>query len=218
MTITREHLERDHARECLRGSATERLVLSADQLAESLDRSLSEIPAGSDVWLFGYGSLVWSPCVQFIEHRLARISGFHRRLCLWSHINRGTPEKPGLVFGLDRGGSCLGIAFRIRADSARRELELVWRREMLTGAYEPRWLRARSTRGRMDVLAFVIDRRCPGYAGRLSEQAMVEIVSRAHGLYGTNLDYVRRTAESLLAHGVSDSGVLRLHRRLERGG
>ncbi len=115
---------------------------SDERLDESLDRTLAARPAEADgdVWLFGYGSLIWNPTVHSVEMRTARIEGWYRAFCLSTKAGRGSPENPGLVLALDAGGACTGVAFRLAEDILEVELALLWRREMLSGAYVPRWV------------------------------------------------------------------------------
>ncbi|MCK7491255.1 MAG: gamma-glutamylcyclotransferase [Comamonadaceae bacterium] len=119
-------------------------MLSEAALEASLQQALAQRPAGPDVWLFGYGSLVWNPFIRFLERRPGTVRGYHRRFCLWSRINRGTPEQPGLALGLEPGGACRGVVFRMDDDVAEDELRILWRREMMLGSYVPRWVRATS--------------------------------------------------------------------------
>src|SRR5262249_8528909 len=139
VSLSRADLERDLLRETVRRVNPELRVLSDAEQEASLREVLDQHEQGSDVWLFGYGSLVWNPIVHHEERRVARLHGFHRSFCLWSHVNRGSLQKPGLVLGLDAGGSCRGVAFRIAGYHAAEELRLLWRREMVLGAYAPRW-------------------------------------------------------------------------------
>src|SRR5262249_59692085 len=114
-------------------------LLSDEVLEHSLSAALSSPHRQPDVWLFAYGSLVWNPVLDFDERVVVTVHGYHRSFCLWSRINRGSPEKPGLVLGLDRGGRCTGLAYRVPARLAGGELRLLWRRRMLLGSYAPPW-------------------------------------------------------------------------------
>ncbi len=118
--------------------------------------------------MFGYGSLIWRPEFDHLEARRARIHGYHRALCLWSRVNRGTPEQPGLVFGLDLGGSCEGTAYRIAGDRALDILGPLWQREMPSASYIPRWLNCHTESGPVPGLVFTMDRRDAGYVTGLS--------------------------------------------------
>ena len=124
---------------------------------------------GGPVWLFAYGSLIWRPECNSVERQRARVHGYHRGLYLWSHEHRGTPETPGLVFGLDRGGSCSGFAYRLDERNLDDSLMALWQREMPYPAYRPHWLNCRLGDGsKVQALGFVLERHLPCYAGNLS--------------------------------------------------
>jgi cation transport protein ChaC len=189
--------------------------LDAAQLEASLDAALARWDGRSPLWVFGYGSLVWKPELEFDARAPARVYGYHRRLCLRSVRYRGTFDCPGVVAGLDRGGCCAGIVYRIPARGLRAQFERLWEREMFMGSYDARWLRAvRLDDGRpLTALAFVVRHDAPNYAGRLSEGELIDILSRACGQYGTSLDYLLRTVEGLRASGVPDPHLERLAQR-----
>ncbi len=188
--------------------------LTDQERTQSLQNALRGWHGDSDLWVYAYGSLIWNPEFDYQERRLSFLRGHHRSLCLWSRVNRGTPELPGLVFGLDRGGSCRGMTFRIPAKAVPNTFEALWRREMATGAYHPRWLRCETPHGSITALAFVIDRQSAGYVKALPEQQTVEIVQRASGRYGPCVDYVVQTHEALMAAGIVDRRLARLTERL----
>lgn len=189
---------------------------SEEQRRASLATTLSQAPrqAGQDLWVFAYGSLIWRPEFDFSERRLARLHDHHRSLCLWSRVNRGTPEVPGLVFGLDHGGSCSGVVFRIPGQAVPETFDALWAREMSTGAYLPRWLPCDTEAGEVSALAFVIDRTGSGYVPRLPEDDLVRIILRASGTFGPCIDYVLQTAEALKACGICDDHLDGLATRL----
>lgn len=155
-------------------------------------------------WVFGYASLIWRPEIEFVERRTTRVHGWHRTLAMWSRVNRGTPERPGLVFALLPGGSCQGFAYHVPRHCADAMFDILWAREMPDAVYDPRWLRCPTDRGVVRGLAFTLSRRSPSYAGPLSPERYREIFRSARGRYGTTLDYARQTLESLRAHGVHD--------------
>src|SRR3546814_4203916 len=134
-----------------------RLLTEAERHA-SLQQSLTHWKADQDIWVYGYGSLIWRPEFEFTEKRDALLHGYHRVLCLWSRVNRGTPDQPGLVFGLDAGGSCRGMAYRIPARNVPTTMEALWRREMPSGAYLPKWLSCRTDEGLVTALVFTMNR------------------------------------------------------------
>jgi cation transport protein ChaC len=188
---------------CPPDAASFRLLTEAERAA-SLQQSLLHWTAGSDIWVFGYGSLVWRPDFDFSEQRMALLHGYHRALCLWSRVNRGTPEKPGLVFGLDMGGSCRGMAFRIPAQDVPATLESLWRREMSSGAYIPKWLDLRTSQGSVKALVFTMNRNIDAYVRDLSKEQLIRIVQNAHGSYGPCIEYVLETAQALRLTGIRD--------------
>src|SRR5688572_29495574 len=118
-----------------------------------LARTRAQWGGARDFWLFGYASLIWRPELEFEEHHPAVVHGWHRALRMRSRVNRGTPERPGLVFALVAGGSCRGVVYRIARERAESELERLWLREMPTGVYDPKWLPCRTPRGNVDALA-----------------------------------------------------------------
>ena len=117
--------------------------------------------------MFGYASLIWRPEFEAEEHRPAVVHGWHRALRMRSRVNRGTPERPGLVFALVPGGSCRGVVYRIARHRAEAELERLWAREMPTGVYDPRWLPCRTPQGTVQALGFTLERRSPNYIGHV---------------------------------------------------
>jgi cation transport protein ChaC len=192
--------------------------LTPHDLAQSLATTLAHWHGREPLWVFGYGSLLWNPEFEFDRRVPARVYGYHRKLCLRSVRNRGTPECPGLVAGLDRGGSCAGIAYRVPAESVRAQFARLWEREMFMGSYTPRWLHVRRLdgRGALTALAFVVRRDAPNYCGRLGERETIDALARAAGRYGTSLDYLLRTVAALRAEGLSDPHLERLAQRAQR--
>src|SRR6516225_9803564 len=161
-----------------------------------------------DLWVFGYGSLMWRPGFAFIEQVPARLIGEHRALCVYSFDHRGTPEKPGLVLGLDRGGACRGVAFRVAARLRGLTIEYLRGREQTTHVYREVmrsvWLDNES-RERVSALTYVVDRGHVQYAGRLPLAEQVRIVQQGHGRSGNNRDYVLSTVKAIEAEGFRDA-------------
>ncbi len=204
MSLTRIDLERDRVRQELAMTPLGPHLLTDSELDESLWQILETRETDADYWIFGYGSLVWNPLFHFEEKRVVTTHGYHRSFCLWSRINRGTLDRPGLVLGLDRGGRCRGVAYRIAPDKAESELRLVWRREMLLGAYIPRWVKVSDGETQFRAITFTINRDGPAYAGRLSPEAIVERLTTCHGRMGPGLDYLLHTVDALRACGIED--------------
>lgn len=155
--------------------------------------------------MFGYGSLMWRPGFPFLERRHAHLHGYHRALCVYSHVHRGTPERPGLVLGLDRGGRCHGVAFRVAPEEAAETVQYLREREQVTAVYVERRLPVRLAGGEtVAALAYVVDRGHPQYAGRLPQEDSLRLVRQGVGVSGANPDYVRSTHRHLLEMGVTD--------------
>ena len=160
-----------------------------------------------DLWVFGYGSLIWRPGFEYLERVPARLTGAHRGLCVFSHVHRGTPERPGLVMGLDLGGACRGIAYRVAAAQRRATIHYLRAREQVTMVYRE------TVRGvtlltnpeqRVQALVYMVDRGHPQYAGRLDLATQLHLVRQGHGQSGNNRDYVLSTVQALEALGLHD--------------
>ena len=166
-----------------------------------------------DLWVFGYGSLMWRPGFDYIEKIPARLIGEHRALCVYSFDHRGTPEKPGLVLGLDRGGACRGIAFRVAAALREATIEYLRAREQTTHVYREVmrsvWLN-NAPQARVSALTYVADRSHVQYAGRLPLGEQLRIVRQGHGRSGNNRDYVLATVKAIEAEGFRDEQLHRL--------
>jgi len=177
-----------------------------------------QLPAGN-LWVFGYGSLLWRPGFAYLEKQRARVFGYHRSLCVWSWHHRGRPESPGLVLGLDAGGSVLGMAYRVAASAREATLEYLYGREMVTPVYAPRLVRAETAEGSVQALTFTVDRNHDQYAGRLPLAKALAVVCDAQGKSGQNREYVLKTASTLHELAVRDPAIQRLAGLLhDRGG
>ncbi len=206
----RSVLEQDEIRRAVRDAGHGSLLLSDEDLKRSLKTARAERTTNGPVWVFGYGSLIWNPLFAYAERRVAKVRGYHRGFYLWSKINRGSPQRPGLVLGLDRGGSCGGIAYRLHPTAIAEEFKLLWRREMLDGTYSPRWVNADTSSGIVNALTFVANRKAPEYTGRLSDEYIVTTALGARGHFGSCADYLLATATSLERHGIPDQRMRRL--------
>lgn len=171
---------------------------------QSIAKTFNHWDGKSDVWVFGYGSLIWRPEFEFTESYLGTVNGYHRALCLWSRVNRGTPQTPGLVFGLDTGGSCEGKVFKIPAKNITSTMIELWRREMPSASYIPSWLDCHTPIGTVKALAFAMDPEDSGYVADLSLEQTVQIVRQGYGKYGACTDYVLETAKALESVGIKD--------------
>ena len=208
--ITRESLLRDNVGEWRHKYAKWVTVLTPEQFQSMFAIAMKTAPPSDAVWVFAYGSLLWNPAIEIAEQRVGRLFGFHRSFCLQSLVGRGTPEYPGLMLALRGGGSCQGLAFRLPTNSFRQELELVFRREVMTGGYRAMWRNVYTQDGIVRAMCFVIDPRSPRYVGDLSDGEAARVIGQACGPLGPNCDYLHRTIASLLEHGIRDRYLERL--------
>ena len=164
--------------------------------------------SSAELWVFAYGSLMWRPGFDVLERRHARLVGAHRALCVFSFIHRGTPEKPGLVLGLDRGGNCRGIAYHVPATKRVATIDYLRGREQVTMVYREVtrsvWLDDDPQR-RVPALCYLVDRGHEQYAGRLTLEQQLHFVRQGHGRSGNNRDYVLATVQEIEAQGFRDN-------------
>ena len=175
-----------------------------------LEDFIAQLAAG-DLWVFGYGSLMWSPGFAYKQKALGRAHGYHRALCILSTRYRGTLHKPGLVMGLCRGGSCWGMAFRVAESAARRVLRRLWAREMNRRVYRPRLVPVRLASGRgVRALAFLADTGHPAYVRELDLHGRARLVAQGIGQRGHCVDYIRNTLDHMHTVGVRDPHLERI--------
>ncbi len=190
-------------------------IMSDEDREASLKIMQSGIEPGSDVFVFGYGSLMWNPAINVAASAKARIDGFHRKFCLTIAFGRGTPEKPGLMLALDEGGDCVGLAHRIAAPEVESELTILWQREMLSGAYIPHWMDAEIEGiGRARAITFIINRHHPRYENDLSDEQIAQRIATAEGVFGSNRDYLYRMIAQLDCLGLRHGPMHELERRV----
>jgi glutathione-specific gamma-glutamylcyclotransferase len=171
-----------------------------------------------DFWVFGYGSLMWNPGFATLRRERATMYGVHRALCVHSWVHRGTRDKPGLVLGLDRGGSCQGIALQAPAEAREEIIAYLRERELVTRVYLERWRRARLEGGQAVLaLTYLVDSAHEQYAGRLPDEDVCRIVRHGIGKSGANIDYLRNTIRHLREMAVHDPHLEAIERRLQAG-
>jgi cation transport protein ChaC len=188
-----------------------------DELRFIVQSGLDQIAVheGQDLWVFAYGSLMWRPGFDFSERHRAFVRGYHRSLCVYSHFHRGTTERPGLVLGLDRGGSCNGVAFRVAGAAAEATRAYLRAREQVTLVYREVSLKSRLADGRIVVaLCYVADRGHAQYAGRLERSELIRLVAQGEGVSGKNTEYVKSTQAHLAELSIRDTTLEWLAHRL----
>ncbi|WP_298283330.1 gamma-glutamylcyclotransferase [Acidocella sp.] len=219
LQITRETLKDGTVREMQRLHANAHPDMkwrTEAEMAELFEQVMAQHKAGEDLWLFGYGSLIWNPAFEYVETRCVLLRGWHRRFCLKMYMGRGTIENPGLMLALDRGGACRGLAFRIAAGKLREELGLVWQREMYGGSYNARWVTLLHKGKSFKGLTFVSNHSHPRYTRELSLEQSAAMIARAHGELGTCREYLENTIAHLAELGVRDVGLMRIARALPK--
>ncbi|MEZ5777577.1 MAG: gamma-glutamylcyclotransferase [Paracoccaceae bacterium] len=212
LTLTAEHVARVHRAVEDRPAAAGERQTDADY-AGWVRRILAAHPApDGPTHLFAYGSLIWKPEIPHVAERIGHLHGWHRAFCLRQHRFRGTPERPGLMMALDRGGACRGVLYELPADDLAGQFDRLFRREFTVKPITnmPRWVRAESDAGPVAALAFVMNRASPLYAGRLPPDAVAEVLAVACGHVGTGAEYLLNTVTHLEARGVHDRGLWKL--------
>jgi len=171
----------------------------------------------SELWVFGYGSLMWRPGFSHETEAPGLLKGAHRALCIYSVLHRGTHEQPGLVLGLDRGGACRGVAFRVTPGAEEETIAYLREREQVTEVYVEAYRNVRlvdGSRKTVKALTYVADPTHPQYAGRLSLDEQLRIVRACRGEAGANVEYVLNTVRHLEETGVRDAMLAKLAARL----
>ena len=178
--------------------------LSDEERTRQIEEALEEAPDPDCIWVFGYGSLMWNPAFLFAERRIARIYGYHRQFCLWARAGRGSPQRPGLMLGLEPGGSCNGVAYRIAPELVQSELDVLWRREMNSGSYRPVWVPARTGEGTVPALTFSVNRSHERYIADLDLASTARYLAHGAGPLGLCCEYLFETVAHLRSLGVRD--------------
>jgi cation transport protein ChaC len=181
-----------------------------EEMALLLEAALADHDPAEDLYVFGYGSLIWNPAFDFIAKLPATLHGWHRRFCFKTFAGRGTPANPGLLLALDHGGACKGVAFRIGAANAREELGILWRREMFGGAYNARWVKLKTAEGEKRALTFVCNRSHPRYLPEICVLETAALIATGCGDLGSCREYLENTVEHLAELGMRDRGLQRI--------
>lgn len=211
--LTAEHVARVHRLIPDGGPAPGVQQQTDADYADWVERILRDHPApGAPIQLFAYGSLIWKPEIEHRAEQPAVARGWHRSFCLRTHRFRGTPEQPGLMMALDRGGQCRGVVLELPPDDPVAQLDRLFRREFTVKPINsmPRWLAVETPDGPGTALGFVMNRDSPYYAARLSAQEVAQVLARACGHWGTGAEYLLNTVTQLEARGIRDAGLWRL--------
>jgi cation transport protein ChaC len=174
-------------------------LMSDEDRARWIDTTLSQAPSMDQIWVFAYGSLIWNPAFIWAEQFPCTIAGYHRSFCFWTRLGRGCEENPGLMMGLEPGGHCSGVAYRIDASKVDSEIDILFRRELISHAYIPTWVEAREANSNSTVQAitFVMDPTHERYCGGLDREQSIRHIATAKGPLGRNCDYLFSLVEHL---------------------
>ena len=178
--------------------------MSDEERTRQVRATLACAPRPDRVWVFGYGSLMWNPAFHYAERRTALIYGYHREFCLASRAGRGSPQHPGLMLALERGGSCHGVAFRLHRDQSECELDIVWRREMGSMSYRPVWVKVRTLQGIEHAVTFAANCSHERYLTSVEEGERTRLITTGSGPLGRCRDYLYETVAHLRALGIYD--------------
>ena len=205
--LKREELTHERIEEIVRDAraAGYHFFLSTEERVASLNDALARYAPGDEAWIFAYGSLMWNPALDYAESSPCRVEGWHRSFCFWTPLGRGTPELPGLMLALERGGACEGIVYRLAPEQVRSELTLLWNREMLAGFYKPQWVPATLRDGRtVTAVTFEVDTDHSQYCGDLPVDRQAHHIAFAEGRRGACRDYLANTAAHARALHIHD--------------
>ncbi len=192
------------------GHLSDQYELSEDEFAKTLRAVMASHDRQVDLWVFGYGSLMWRPDFPHLERHFGVVHGFHRAFCVYSHVHRGTRARPGLVLGLDNGGSCKGVAYRVAATDAEIVVEYLMRREMVTRVYTPRWVTVRIGGRPVRAHTYTAAHNHVQYAGKLTPELAARCIRDNNGRSGNNSEYLRNTVAHLEELGIDVAPLRRL--------
>jgi cation transport protein ChaC len=216
MAITREWIKSGEGRRRILEQYPDFPLLPVEEVEASRRSTLAHHPADQPLWVFAYGSLMWNPAFHHDGDLVGQVYGYHRRFCLWTTLGRGSPDRPGLMLALDRGGSCKGMALRIAPECVEEETQVIWGREMITASYVPTWMTVHTGGGRVRAVGFVINRKTERYAGALGFEDTARAMARADcGHLGTCYEYLCSTVTHLEEVGIHDVGLTRLRRAVK---
>lgn len=189
--------------------------LTQEEREASLKQALKRYQPGEEAWIFAYGSLMWNPAIEFADAQACEVEGWRRSFCFWMPLGRGTPELPGLMLALERGGACEGIAYRLAPNQVRSELAILWNREMLSGVYKPCWVPVKLRDGRtVTAVTFEVDTNHCQYCGDLPIEKAAHHIAFAEGRRGACRDYLANTAAHARALNIHDPYIEELVERV----
>ena len=215
--LTKENISKGQLGDKIESISGSDKVLTTKELLNARRNIIPDKGIGEDIYIFAYGSLLWNPTVDYEEECLAKIYGFHRSFCMKTNLGRGSFKKPGLMLGLDRGGSCRGSALKLKKTEAIKNIDILFRREMVTGAYKPKLLKTILEDGRKVMsLAFTVDKKHKNYFQNKAIRTKATMISNAHGFLGTCEEYFSNTLQSLSELNIVDSEMIAISKHLKK--
>ena len=215
--LTRENITQGRLGEKIRSISGSDKVLSQDELISERRKVIPDDGIGEDIYIFAYGSLLWNPTIDYEEQFLAKIYGFHRSFCMKTNLGRGSFENPGLMLALDYGGSCRGSAFRLNKNDSIKNIDILFKREMVTGAYKPKLIKTKLENNKNVLsLAFTVDKKHKNYFAKKNTSIKAKMIFKAHGFLGTCQEYFNNTLESLEELAIKDQEMGAISSHLEK--
>ena len=215
--LTKDNISKGHLGDKIKSISGSGKVLTTEELLQARRKIIPDKGIGEDIYIFAYGSLLWNPTVDYEDEFLAKVYGFHRSFCMKTNLGRGSFKNPGLMLGLDKGGSCRGSAFKLRNSEAIKNIDILFRREMVTGAYKPKLLKTILVNGRKVLsLAFTVDKKHKNYFQDKEIQTKAKMISNAHGFLGSCEEYFQNTLESLSELNIVDSEMTAISNYLKK--
>ena len=204
--LTRDNITQGRLGEKIRSISGSDKVLTMEELVNERRKIIPDKGIGNDLYVFAYGSLLWNPTVEYEGQFLAKIYGFHRSFCMKTYLGRGSFDNPGLMLGLDKGGSCQGMAFKLKKSNAIKNIDILFQREMVTGAYRPKLLKTKLANGKIVLsLAFTVDKKHKNYFGKKDIKIKARMIAKASGFLGSCKEYFDNTLDSLSELNITDN-------------
>jgi cation transport protein ChaC len=215
--LTRENITHGRLGEKIKSISGSDKVLTNEELIRERRKIIPDTGIGEDIYIFAYGSLLWNPTVEYEGQFLAKTYGFHRSFCMKTNLGRGSFINPGLMLGLDKGGSCKGSAFKLKKSGTIKNIDILFRREMVTGAYIPKLLKTRLDGGKNVLsLAFTVDKQHKNYFGKKDIQTKANMIAKASGFLGSCREYLDNTLHSLSELNIIDAEMRAISNHLKK--
>ena len=203
--LTSENISKNLVRKKIKLLLKNHRTLNDDELISIRRKIIPDGGVGEDIFIFAYGSLLWNPTFKYVDQLPAKIYGYHRSFCMKTKLGRGSPKNPGLMLALDKGGTCKGSVYKLFKKNEIKEIDLLFKREMITGAYIPKIIQAELKTGdRVNCLAFTVDKKNENYISNLSSEEIAKYISKARGFLGTCEEYLNFTITSLKELDITD--------------